>query len=304
MQNSKLKTKPRIFKFFVLTFGFALCALSFEFTYAARLYFDPAVTRTEVGKEYRVDLLLDPEGADVNAIEATLKYPSDILSVKGILTSDSIINLWVEAPEASAGEIKFAGIIPGGFSGIIEPSGEGVGPGYVASFVFAPMVPDSGVVTLEDVKVIKADGTGRKVEVTLGRHELYASKEGGAHEPYEYKDESSPSIFTAEIITSPYVHDGEFVLVFDTVDEGTGVDHYEVKEGEDGSFERAVSPYLLKDQSLSSIIYVRAIDVVGNERTVEIRPKNKRTPFSAIIFVPIIIIALFAIWLKRKKLFS
>ncbi|MDP2812067.1 MAG: hypothetical protein Q8O32_00015, partial [bacterium] len=52
-----------------------------------------------------------------------------------------------------------------------------------------------------------------------------------------------------------------------TQDKGTGIDHYEVKEGYRLSVE-AKSPYVLKNQNLDKEIVVKAIDRAGNERKV------------------------------------
>jgi len=76
--------------------------------------------------------------------------------------------------------------------------------------------------------------------------------------------------------------EGKNYLVFITKDKTSGVEYYEVKEGK-GSFAKAISPYLLKDQNLRSAIEVRAIDGAGNKRIVKFTPTFK------------------IIWLKSKK---
>ncbi|HHE65575.1 MAG TPA: hypothetical protein ENL09_06080 [Bacteroidetes bacterium] len=94
----------------------------------------------------------------------------------------------------------------------------------------------------------------------------------------------------------PNIYDGKYFIVFSTVDKQTGLDHYEILEitpeelekikKEDGgianffnklfgkweeksSWKEGESPYLLADQSLGSVIKVKAIDKAGNERLVE-----------------------------------
>jgi len=59
--------------------------------------------------------------------------------------------------------------------------------------------------------------------------------------------------------------DGKYFLVFSTQDKGSGVDHYEVREGRFGGFSEVSSPYILKYQSLDKKIFVKAIDKFGNE---------------------------------------
>jgi hypothetical protein len=71
-------------------------------------------------------------------------------------------------------------------------------------------------------------------------------------------------------------------LVFSTQDKGSGIDYYEVKEESQfllfrllpSKWHRAESPYLLRDQSLSSRIYVKAVDRAGNKQFAELLPKR------------------------------
>ena len=66
-------------------------------------------------------------------------------------------------------------------------------------------------------------------------------------------------------------------------------------------WERAESPYLLKDQSLKSIIKVKAVDKAGNEKIVKVAPFKKIFPYWIIIFlIGITIIYFIAKWQKEK----
>lgn len=63
----------------------------------------------------------------------------------------------------------------------------------------------------------------------------------------------------------PRVFGGKYFVSFFTTDSKSGVDHYEIKEGDNG-YKTAQSPYLLSDQNLRSVVRVRAYDVAGNYR--------------------------------------
>jgi len=93
--------------------------------------------------------------------------------------------------------------------------------------------------------------------------------------------------------------EGKNYLVFITKDKTSGVEYYEVKEGK-GSFAKAISPYLLKDQNLRSAIEVRAIDGAGNKRIVKFTPTFKIIwPDIFIILLTLIMIGMILLLAKR-----
>jgi hypothetical protein len=90
-------------------------------------------------------------------------------------------------------------------------------------------------------------------------------------------DLEPPDPFTPIIASDTAFFSGKYFLVFGTTDQSSGMAYYEVLEVPSGSvvgnlaqWQRATSPYLLQDQSLSSDIYVRAVDRSGNFRIVEL----------------------------------
>jgi hypothetical protein len=123
-------------------------------------------------------------------------------------------------------------------------------------------------------------------------------------------DTTKPEEFMLEITEI----EGKKYLVFNTRDAVSGVDRYEVKEKKERNtldkfffgrvneknFEKATSPYLLKDQDLKSDIIVKAIDKAGNEISAEIYAKQKSISSQIIIAVFVIAIMLSIIWLRKK----
>jgi hypothetical protein len=102
---------------------------------------------------------------------------------------------------------------------------------------------------------------------------------------------------------------GKYVLIFNTIDRESGISHFEVAEqklkfcfpSEKEKWERAESPYLIKDQSLKSIIKVKAVDKVGNERIVTLNPCAKYYPFFGIFAVVIVGTGIIFWWVFRMK---
>ncbi len=131
-------------------------------------------------------------------------------------------------------------------------------------------------------------------------------------------DTTSPEEFTIQIVD---IEEKKY-LVFSTTDATSGIDHYELLEisldwnkdirpGQKTEWKTVQSPYLLKGQSLNSIIRIKAIDKAGNERLSEIvlfskpKPSPNQIVFLAIAGIAIIalIIALIVwkLFLKRNR---
>ncbi len=88
-------------------------------------------------------------------------------------------------------------------------------------------------------------------------------------------DTQPPEEFKPKIGQDPSLFEEKYFLSFATKDSGSGIDHYEILEARDGGEEVwkiEESPYLLENQTLQSIIRVKAIDKAGNERIAEIVP--------------------------------
>ena len=119
-------------------------------------------------------------------------------------------------------------------------------------------------------------------------------------------DATPPEEFKPEIGQDPAVFEGKYFIAFFTTDVGTGVDYYEVLEADERGYQRgttlkaewkrAESPYLLEDQSLQSIIKVRAVDKAGNERVAEIIPPYKITWKEILLGIIIVAMIGVVIW--------
>src|SRR5207247_2300689 len=109
-------------------------------------------------------------------------------------------------------------------------------------------------------------------------------------------DTVPPEPFEPQISRNPNIFNGKYFLSFAAQDKGSGIDHYEVCEdigyriqdlgkiiarflniksySLNSCFVTAESPYQLQDQTLKSVIFVKAIDKAGNERIVKVNTKN------------------------------
>lgn len=119
----------------------------------------------EIGKEFSVSLKIDSEGANINAAQATLVYPKDILEIKSVDKSGSVFNFWLEEPQFDnvAGKLSFIGGAPAGYSGKSL---------QVFIVNFRAKSAGKAVLNLTDGAIASADGSGANVLSKLRGAEL------------------------------------------------------------------------------------------------------------------------------------
>jgi hypothetical protein len=278
-------------KFKTVVFSLIVLGLSTSSAQAASISVKNPSDFIQVGDILTVQINLNTEGKQINAVEAQVKYSTDSLIFNKVNDGDSIINLWVEEPTLTEpGTVTFSGITPGGFSG------SDVG---VLTIQFEAIKEGVGSVMLENVQLFLHDGLGTPLQATIVPLAINIQGQSTAPSPKtQYIDQEAPESFTPIVSTDPDVFDGRKFLVFSTEDKGSGVDYYEVKEGEFGTYELATSPYEIKDQTLESKIFVRAVDRDGNEYEAIIYPQNfvpwyETTPVKTAILIVCLVILLF-----------
>jgi len=266
--------------------------------FAAEIRLDAHRSEINSGEQFLMDIVIHSEES-VNAIEGRLTFPQDLLSVKEIRDGNSVINFWVEKPRIEAsGVILFSGITPGGFSGANN---------NIFSVVFEAKNTGVASVALQNIKALKNDGLGTETALST-RDTAVSIKSGDSNTRKEtLTDTELPEDFNPTVESDPNIFDGKYFLVFATQDKASGIDRYEVREGEWGWFRIAESPYLLKHRSLDRKIFVKAIDKVGNERVVIIPARVSRVWYKDYAIFVILIIAALAyliwkiLWKKRRK---
>ena len=116
-------------------------------------------------------------------------------------------------------------------------------------------------------------------------------------------DNLKPESFQPIVSRDPALFDGQWFLAFMTQDKQSGVDHYEVREGgDDQTWVKTESPYLIRDQSLKNKIVVRAVDRAGNiqEAVVILRPWYSVWLYGGILLLVSIFILWFIVFIFRK----
>lgn len=276
IMNQELRIKKILEVAFILVFCFFPLKI---FASVISIEADRINLKTE--EEFSVEVVLDTEGENVNAVEGELIFSEDLLELKEIREGNSVINFWVEKPELKDSKtIFFSGITPLGITGKQK---------NIFSVVFKAKKAGNPSVSLGNLQVLKNNGTGEKTIVKKISLDLNTSKEVFDLTQEVVVDETPPEDFLPQISSDGEIFDGQSFLVFSTQDKGKGIRGYEVREGFFSFFKKADSPYLLRDQSLKKRIYVKAIDMDGNERVVLI---NKSFDYFNLLYAIIIVMIL------------
>ena len=311
----RIKTKL----FLALLFSIFYFLFSISPVFAVTLYLEPQSPDVHLGDTFIEEIRINTKDENINAVEVYLTFPTDILDVLDFSLGNSILTVMAQGPtiDQENGLISFIGGIPGGYSGRI-PGDPGESNLLVKIIFYASGEGEAEIKFKQTSRVLLNDGLG--TEADLGTQSSYITILAEEPELPEddwqeelMKDTIPPEAFQPQISRDPAIFGGQYFLSFSTTDKQTGIDYYQVKEGV-GDWQRAASPYLLKDQKLKSVIKVKAVDKAGNERVEitgeKIKPAKKPSlptilwiiiALGLVIIVWIFIRAIYLIYGKTKR---
>lgn len=283
-------------------------------SHAASLYIDPILVDVLKADTVTVAVRVDTdEGECINTVDAVITYDDTIHAID-VSRGRSILSLWVEEPviNNNARTITFAGGIPNGYCGRIpgDPSLTNIivelvfrAPGFS---VGRPDSVDAGISFAPETRVLLNDGLGtqaplRTIGGTINLLQQVGTTTNDSWTIRVQNDETPPAPFGVELVQNSAVFSGKYYIVFNTQDKQSGIDHYEAIEESredlyrflwgraDAPWSRVKSPYVLKDQSLNSVIRVKAVDKAGNERITVLVPDE--TLRSNLLLVPLLAVS-------------
>jgi hypothetical protein len=259
---------------------------------AASLYIDPPFPNLQMGDSVTLSVRLDTNEAEeecINAVDGVISY-SENLSPVDVSIGDSIFSMWVEQPKIDKEKrtITFAGGVPNGYCGRIP--GDPRLTNTIVQLIFrAPGFTIGGatgtttgkVEFLPETTAYLNDGFGTKAELSMFGSSIELGDTPGTQlqDPWReavVTDTLEPAPFGITIEKIP-PETGKYYAIFNTTDKQTGIDQYQVIEEPianrfsfnwgraDAPWVTTRSPHLLEDQSLNSVIRVKAIDKAGNE---------------------------------------
>lgn len=280
--------------------------------FASTMYIDTDRSDFFVGDTVLFRVRVDSENKNINVVEGNilLNDSTGAVSLANMNTAGSLFSLWPNKPLPSENNtsISFVGGSP---RGLIAND--------AIVFNMALKLQKEGQVTLSprNIEVYLNDGQGTKDKVSVRDFTITVAP-GMDGVPVTddlglilAKDKTPPASFEPTLGKDPSLFENRSFLSFFTTDVGSGIAYYEVQEG-DGAFVQVESPYVLQDQSLRSLIRVKAVDRAGNEKVVEFKPAPPTTAFVPFdsrlaMWVAGIVLAFFAVasllWkvISRKK---
>jgi len=284
---------------------------------AATLYLDPASSTLARGDAEVISVRLDTDEAAnecINAAEGVLQLSGPVSAVD-VSLGNSIFSIWVEPPTISDNgkQITFAGGIPNGYCGRIA------GDPRLTNNVFDIIVRTTAIESTDGSTITGSvnftdqtvaylnDGFGTRAELQLYPKEITVLPQLSTDVLDPWKDlvaadTISPQPFSISLEkSSPSLRD-RYYITFSTTDKQTGIDRYEVIEettsrlstftwgSASAPWVEARSPFILKDQTLNSVIRVKAIDKAGNEYIATFVPDDamRTTPITHIALLTLL----------------
>lgn len=273
---------------------------------ASSVYLDATSENVNQGDVFLVTLKVSTQNKTINAVEGTIAFDSDKLAIKEVSTGGSIFSLWPVPATFSneAGKLNFVGGAVRGYKG---------DNAEILKIIFLAKKEGAAQVAVQpDSALFLNDGKGTKISFEKQPLTVVIAQKDSTTEPKDEwqpiinKDTNPPEPFEVIIGQNSAIFGGNRFISFFTTDNESGLDHFEVKEGE-GVYEKAESPHVLKDQSLQKVVLVKALDRAGNEREValvttqEAKPFTKNVALLLGVIVCIVLLRLVFAVIKRFK---
>ena len=256
-------------KFILQTLSFLVALALPVSAFAATLSFDTPPGIVSAGDTVVVRAYLDSGSDTLNALDGDILFRTSTatFTIKEVSRSGSALTVWPANPVVSADgkEVTFTGGTAGGI-----PASRAL----VLSFVLH--VESAGTVTVlsPSAQAYKDDGKGTVVPVTTKPLTFaVGTPKVGAPVRDEWAeivgaDTTPPEPFTFIVGHDPSVFDGKQFITFQTTDAQSGIDRYEVKEGNAAPVVSDIT-YVLKNQNTKESVVVYAYDKAGNMQTAE-----------------------------------
>lgn len=174
MKHETTQTRERIYANVIIlscAFVFLFAWFSVHEAIAATLFMQPASGDLVVGDTFALEVRLDTEGEEINAVEAHVAIPRDAFEVIDVDNGGSVFTLWPRPPQFSLeeGTADFAGGTPEGFIGKDGLLGR--------IFLRAKSAGDTATLSFKDTRAFLNDGNATPARVSL-LESFFAIEEG------------------------------------------------------------------------------------------------------------------------------
>ncbi len=243
-----------------------------------------------------IEVYLNTERKKINAVDGSLIIDGFANRITSINTAGSPFTLWPGRPSLIGNTLTLNGGVPGG----IQDSSV-----LLFTITARNVELDKASIVPKDLFVYLDNGRGDGEKV--GDATLFLDAEVRTSSELQkaiLNDTTPPKRFSVDIGKDEELFDGKYFISFTTSDEHSGVRQYEVQEGTSTPI-LADSPYLLTDQTLSTVIKVRATDNAGNSVVATLQPEYKlplKVKVSIILITSLIVLATCRyLWIRKRK---
>lgn len=209
-----------------------------------------------------IDVYLNTDGELINTVEGSITVQAKApIHIKELSIANSAFTIWPRKPSLDSGKtIAFVGGIPGGIKS---------NQARLFRIVAKLDKPGDLIIDTNSVSAYLNDGKAT-VRVVKGKTVLPVAPSTGTEtnewETIISNDNVPPEPFTIALAQDPDLFNNKKFLTFETTDEQSGIDYYEVREGSYPAV-RAGTSYVLIDQKNTPEVTVVAYDKAGNSQT-------------------------------------
>ncbi|MBI3046003.1 MAG: hypothetical protein HYY86_00450 [Candidatus Harrisonbacteria bacterium] len=277
---------------------FFSAAFGLNLVQAAELYIQLPSQPIYQNDVFPAEIRIRSFGEAINAVQADLNFPANLLEVVTFDKVGSILSLWPKEPSFSnvLGTISMAGGLP-------NPGFQGQN-GLITKIYFrAKNIGEATLKFLSTSKMLLNNGSGDEAELSLKALTFKINLAPVGTKPKIFalpKDVAPPDAFSPIISRTPLAFDGKYFVSFLTEDRESGLERYELREiadGKAGGWKIVTSPYVLENQKGDILIQVKAIDKAGNE-TIGEAAVQIESPYLFYLIIFLVILA--AIFIVRK----
>ncbi len=221
---------------------------------------------THIGENFEVLVKADTGGVLINSVNIAFEYNKDLVSFAGYKDDNTVVRLWVDAPhedKEALGVVSMSGIIPGGVSGLYDPTKQGISPVPIARLIFVANKEGTANFSFTKTQILKHDGKGTELphEVKGGSIKVDGTIVNDSSK--KIIDQTAPEPFSLTLVDSSLFSRTPDMIFFNAEDGDSGIKNYQIKIGLQ-DWKDTKSPQPIMKSLFSRNITVRALDFYGN----------------------------------------
>lgn len=266
-------------------FVFAIIAMSPDKIFAATINAS-SDGMISAGDTSIIGVYLNTENELINTVDGTLELSDEHngnFEVTDFSIVSSALTMWPRKPSLESGnKISFVGGVPNGIKG-----------DHLLLFRIIVKINDKGHFTIKpsSINAYLSDGLATQRTISKSISSIVvgpaSSESNNKWQDIISKDNTAPISFQISLMQDSSLYDGKKFLLFDTNDTESGINYYEVREGNYPTI-RTGNTYVLINQDSKIDVTVTAYDKAGN---FQIATYKEREPIHWMsIFVTLIII--------------